>query len=101
MPALFLIEDNAPLRENTKVFLELNGYEVSEFDAGPPALEKLKEGTPDLVLCDILLPGMSGYDILGQVRKMPAGGEVPFIPFGSDTPKLASALFRGSLNSYS
>jgi len=79
MPTLFLIEDNAPLRENTKMLLELNGYEVSGFDSGPPALEKLKEGSPDLVLCDIVLPGMTGYDILDRVRKMPSGGQVPFI----------------------
>jgi signal transduction histidine kinase len=79
MPTLFLIEDNAPLRENTKMLLELNGYEVFGFDSGPPALEKLKERSPDLVLCDIILPGMTGYDILGHVRKMPAGGEVPFV----------------------
>lgn len=79
MPSLFLIEDNAPLRENTKMLLELNGYEVSGFDSGLPALEKLKEEIPDLVLCDIILPGMTGYDILGRVRKMRTGGEVPFI----------------------
>ena len=79
MPTIVLIEDNAPLRENTKILLELNGYEVSSFDSGPPALEKLNEGSPDLVLCDIILPGLTGYDILGKVRKMPSGGEVPFI----------------------
>ena len=79
MPTLLLIEDNAALRKNTKMLLELNGYEVSDFDSGPPALEKLKNGVPDLVLCDIILPGMSGYDILSQVRQMPSGGEVPFI----------------------
>ena len=79
MPTLFLIEDNAPLRENTKMLLELSGYEVSDFDSGPPALEKLGEVVPDLVLCDIILPGLTGYDILSRVRQMPAGGEVPFI----------------------
>ena len=79
MATIFLIEDNAPLRENTKALLELNGYNVSNFDSWSPALEKLKEGFPDLVLCDIILPGMNGYDILGLVRQMPAGSEVPFI----------------------
>jgi two-component system, sensor histidine kinase and response regulator len=79
MPTLFLIEDNAPLRENTKMLLELNGFEVAGFDSGPPALEKLREIVPDLVLCDIILPGMTGYDILDRVRKMPSGSEVPFI----------------------
>jgi len=79
MPTLILIEDNAPLRENTKMLIELNGYEVHAFDSGPPALQKIEEGVPDLVLCDIVLPGMTGYDILDRVRKMPSGGEVPFI----------------------
>ena len=79
MQTLFLIEDNAPLRENTKMLLELSGYEVSGFDSGPPALEKLREKVPDLVLCDIILPGLTGYDILGHVRKMASGSEVPFI----------------------
>jgi len=79
MPSLFLIEDNAPLRESTKMLLELNGYEVSDFDSGPPALEKLKETVPDLVLCDIVLPGISGYEILSLVRATTAGRVVPFI----------------------
>ncbi|MEI6278802.1 MAG: response regulator [Verrucomicrobiae bacterium] len=79
MKKIFLIEDNAPLRQNTKILLELNGYEVSDFDSGPPALEQLGEGFPDLMLCDIILPGMSGHEILGRVRKMPSGGEVPFV----------------------
>ena len=79
MPSIFLIEDNAYLRENTKIMLELHGYEVSAFASGLPALEKLKEGVPDLVLCDIILPGISGYDILSRVRQLPSGGEVPFV----------------------
>ena len=79
MPTIFLIEDNSLLRTKTKTLLELSGYEVSGFDSGPPALEKLKDGVPDLVLCDIILPGMTGYEILGHVRQMPTGSEVPFI----------------------
>ena len=79
MRTIFLVEDNAPLRENTKMLLELNGYEVSDFDSGPPALEKLNVVVPDLFLCDIILPGINGYEILGRVRQMPTGGEVPFI----------------------
>lgn len=79
MPAIFLIEDNAPLRENTKMLLELNGYDVFDFDSGPPALEKFQETVPDLVLCDIVLPGMSGYEILNRVRDTSSGSVVPFI----------------------
>ena len=87
MPAIFLIEESAPLRESTKALLELNGYEVSAFNSGPPALEMLKEGIPDLVLCDIILPGMSGCDILDHIRKMPSGGEVTFIFLSAHTER--------------
>ena len=79
MSTIFIIEDNASLRENTKMLLELNGYEVFAFESGPPALEKFKDEIPDLVLCDIVLPGINGYEILGQIRRMPSGSEVPFI----------------------
>ncbi len=78
-PTLFLVEDNATLRENTKTLLSLNGYEVFDFDSGPPALEKLKEVRPDLVLCDIILPGMTGYDILERVRGIPTASRIPLI----------------------
>jgi len=78
-PVILLIEDNAPLRENIKMLLRLSGYEVHAFDSGLSALEKLKVKKPDLVLSDILLPGMTGYDILGEVRKMPACSHIPFI----------------------
>ncbi len=79
MPVVFLIEDNTLLRESTKTLLELNGFEVFAFEAGEPALDQFEESTPDLVLCDIILPGINGYEILGRVRQMPTGGDIPFV----------------------
>jgi len=76
---IFLIEDNPTLRENTKILLTLNGYEVFDFDSGPPALAKLGEKIPDLVLCDIILPGMSGYEVLARVRETPTASQIPFV----------------------
>jgi CheY-like chemotaxis protein len=78
-PLILLIEDNAPLRENIKILLRLSGYEVEAFDCGHSALETLKKKRPDLVLSDILLPGMTGYEILNEVRKIPACSDIPFI----------------------
>jgi len=79
MHRLIVIEDNLPLRENIQTLLTLNGYEVFAFDSGQPALEKFRASPPDMVLCDIILPGMNGYEILGQIRKMPSASEIPFV----------------------
>lgn len=76
---IFLIEDNPLLRENVTMLLSLNGFEVLAFDSGASALEKFQEECPDLVLCDIILPGMDGYGILDRVRQMESGSQVPFI----------------------
>ena len=87
MATILLIEDNTLLRENTKTLLEMNGFAVSAFEAGEPALDRFKETTPDLVLCDIILPGINGHDILGRVRQIPTGSDVPFVFLSALTDK--------------
>ena len=79
MPSIILIEDNLPLQKSIETLLSLSGYEVTAFDSGSAALERLSDHPPNLVLCDILLPGMDGYEILRHTRKLPSCGNVPFV----------------------
>lgn len=79
MAKIFLIEDNVQLRDNTRRSLELGGHEVEAFDRGVSALEALARGWPDLILCDVMMPGMDGHTVLTEVRKMPGGAGVPFV----------------------
>ena len=58
----------------------LAGFQVTSFDNPRRALEAFKEGaTPDLIICDITMPGLDGFGLHGELRKIPALRSVPFI----------------------
>lgn len=79
MNSIVLIEDNLPLQKVMEFLLAANGYAVAPFASGPPALEIIAASPPDLILCDIALQGMDGYEILRRVREMKVGIEIPFL----------------------
>lgn len=79
MPALLLIEDHAPLRRNLEEILTLEGHSVTTAATGPEGLRLAREHRPDLVICDIMLPGMNGLEILAALRADAATVAMPFI----------------------
>lgn len=79
MPTLLLIEDHAPLRRNLEDILTLEGHRVLAAATGPDGLRLAREQRPDLILCDIMLPGMDGLEILAHLRADAATRAVPFI----------------------
>jgi len=79
MARIILIEDNEQLRENARRILELEGHEVSVFGEGIAALEQIRDSPPELVLCDISLPGIDGHEVLRRVRELAFTTPVPFV----------------------
>lgn len=79
MTTILLIEDNASLRRNIAQILSLEGYRVLTATDGDEGLRLLPEEQPDLIVCDIMLPGMDGYEVLAQVRANAATASLPFI----------------------
>lgn len=63
MKTILLIEDNDIIRENTIELLELSNYEVISADNGIKGLQMITESNPDLIICDINLPGLNGIEI--------------------------------------
>lgn len=66
---ILLVEDEKSLRDVIKMNLEMKDYEVQIEQEGQSALEKLKNAYFDLVILDIMLPGLSGFDICREIRK--------------------------------
>ncbi len=66
---LLCIEDETALREDIVEYLRMQSYEVDEAENGEKALEQLSRHRYDLVLCDIKMPSMDGYEVLQQVRR--------------------------------
>lgn len=66
---LLLIDDDPNLILLVKDYLEFNGYEVLTASQGMEALEILEKQTPDLIICDVMMPEMDGYTFVEEVRK--------------------------------
>jgi DNA-binding response OmpR family regulator len=79
MKKILLIEDNDDIRENTAEILELSNYKVFVAENGKVGVEKAMEHTPDLIICDIMMPGLDGYGVLHAVHKNEAIKNTPFI----------------------
>lgn len=60
------------MRRSIRLACEREGFRVHEASAGPEALEWVPQGRPDLVLLDLMLPGMSGYDVCRELRRVDA-----------------------------
>ena len=77
---ILCIEDEAQLRRDIRDELVEVGYDVVEADNGEQALEKLAQTCPDLVLCDISMPGLNGYGVLKALQERgPDYAEIPFV----------------------
>jgi two-component system CheB/CheR fusion protein len=68
---VLVVDDNTDVAETTAVLLRLDGHEVVTAHDGPEALEAAAACTPDVVLLDIGLPSMDGYEVARRLRRMP------------------------------
>lgn len=58
---ILIADDEAEIRDVLRLYLEKDGYEVAEASDGVEAMEKLRKEKPDLVILDIMMPGLDGY----------------------------------------
>jgi len=74
---ILIVEDNANLAYGLRTGLEIEGYDVQVAEDGETGLERAKRWSPDLVMLDLMLPGMDGYRVLKALRE--SGSEVPVL----------------------
>lgn len=79
MKKILVIEDNDNILENTAEMLELSNYKVFTASNGKQGVEKAIANKPDLILCDIMMPGLDGYGVLHMIQKNPDLENTPFI----------------------
>ena len=79
MKKILLIEDNDLIRENTAEILELANYKVITAANGKIGVEQALQQTPDLIICDIMMPVLDGYGVLHAVQKNETIKNTPFI----------------------
>ncbi|KPJ54719.1 hypothetical protein AMJ47_03750 [Parcubacteria bacterium DG_72] len=76
---ILVIEDDKFLRELISQKLLKEGYDVSEAIDGERGIESAKIEKPDLILLDLILPGIDGFEVLARIKSDPEASEIPII----------------------
>lgn len=79
MIKILAIEDEPAVRENLVDLLEAEDFEAIAAENGRQGIELAKGELPDLILCDVMMPELDGYDVLQALRKNPNTASIPFI----------------------
>lgn len=79
MTKILIAEDDQDIRELVVLTLQFNGYDVVSAVDGAQAVEKAQEDTFDLILMDVRMPRMTGYEACRQLRDMEATRDIPII----------------------
>jgi len=76
---ILIIEDDKFLRELIAKKLTEEGFETTEAIDGEEGIKKIKEEKPDLVLLDLILPEIDGFEVLSRIKEDPAIASIPII----------------------
>ncbi len=79
MRSVLVVDDEPSIRAVVRDLLELSGYRVREAPNGPEALRALDDEKPDCMVLDVMMPGMSGIDVLTTLRSRADLGELPVL----------------------
>lgn len=88
MRKVLVIEDNNEIRDNIVEILELADYEVIVAKNGKQGVEMATKDLPDIILCDIMMPELDGYEVLFLLNKNPETNTIPFIFITSKSERL-------------
>lgn len=82
---IMVVDDEATIREVVRKYLELEGFKVLEASTGPQALDLLQSQKPNLIVLDLMLPGIDGFAITRTLRRsgefapLSSGGDIPIV----------------------
>lgn len=88
MSLIYIVEDDSNIREIEMIALRNSGHQVYGFETGKEFFRKVEEKQPDLVLLDVMLPDIGGYDILKKIRQTPMLKKLPVIMVTAKTAEI-------------
>jgi excisionase family DNA binding protein len=95
---ILIVDDDDRLREFVRVNLEMEGYAVREAANAEEGLKALEDEPPDLILLDVMMPQVDGWEMLQRVQERHGVGAIPVIMFSGkvDEQSLKTAATRGA-----
>jgi excisionase family DNA binding protein len=88
-PVVLVVDDDAGVRELVRANLELEGYSVREAASAAEGLSALENESPDLILLDVMMPEVDGWEMLRRVQERFGVGAVPVIVFSGEVEERA------------
>ena len=79
MPRILIVDDDLAILRLLEVNFRMDGFEVDTAGHGEEALAAASDATPDVVILDLMMPGMDGHEIFDRLRAQPETAEVPII----------------------
>jgi len=97
-PLVLIVDDDPRLREYVRSELEAEGFAVREAGSAEEGLAALDDGPPDLILLDVMMPKVDGWEMLSRMQERHGVGSIPVIMFSGkvDEPSAESAAERGA-----
>ena len=88
-PLVLLVDDDEKVRELVRVNLEFEGYIVREVAGADEGLSAIEEAKPDLILLDVMMPHVDGWEMLRRVQEQYGAGSIPVVMFSGKADEAA------------
>jgi len=95
-PLILLVDDDARVRELVRVNLEFEGYTVREAGSAEEGLAAIDEARPDLILLDVMMPQVDGWEMLRRIQERHGAGAIPVVMFSGQVESGDVARERGA-----
>jgi two-component system KDP operon response regulator KdpE len=92
---VLLVDDQAGILKVLRIQLKIHGFDVATASTGTEAVEMVREREPDVILLDILLPDINGFDVLARVKEF---SQVPIIAFTANPSMAQKAITMGAVD---
>jgi CheY-like chemotaxis protein len=79
MVRVLVVDDDPQVLKLLRVNFELEGYEVIDAASGPEALKAARKTRPDVIVSDVSMPGMDGFELIEHLREDPKTGGIPIV----------------------
>jgi excisionase family DNA binding protein len=95
-PLILLVDDDERVRELVRVNLEFEGYTVREAGSADEGLAAIEDAKPDLILLDVMMPQVDGWEMLRRVQERHGLGAIPVVMFSGKVESEEEARERGA-----
>ncbi len=76
---ILIVDDEEVIRKFLKIHLNKQGYEVTEAEDGEKAIDRIGERKFDLIICDVMMPNKTGWEVVKEVKSNPKFNQIPII----------------------